>query len=174
MYKIKANIRWMIRSDMPEVMEIEQSSFDWAWTEQEFISALARRNCIGIVADIVPDDLTVGRSRVAGFAIYEIHPKHLKLINFAVHPSMRRMGVGSQLIDKLTGKLTHDRRPRISLCVRERNLDAQCFFRDKDFKAKKVLAEHYCETTGEDAYLMEYKCFAHVLVRNRFGANLSR
>jgi ribosomal-protein-alanine N-acetyltransferase len=52
--------------------------------------------------------------------------------------------------------LTSHRRSRISLAVRERNLDAQLFFRALDFRAVRVLRNYY-EDTAEDAFLMEFR-----------------
>ena len=40
---------------------------------------------------------------------------------------------------KLIGKLSSHRRSKITLAVRERNLDAQLFFRALDFKAVRVM-----------------------------------
>jgi ribosomal-protein-alanine N-acetyltransferase len=58
------------------------------------------------------------------------------------------------MAQKLIGKLSHDRRTRILLEVRERNLPAQLFFRQLGFRAIAVLRDFYEDTT-EDAYLME-------------------
>ena len=44
-------IRWMIRRDMPEVLDIERLSFEFAWTEEDFLCCLRQRNCIGMVAE---------------------------------------------------------------------------------------------------------------------------
>jgi ribosomal-protein-alanine N-acetyltransferase len=40
--------------------------------------------------------------------------------------------------------------------VRERNLDAQLFFKTHTFKAVTVLRQHY-EDTDEDAYIMQFR-----------------
>ena len=48
---VDAQIRWMIRRDMPEVLDIEQQSFEFAWTEEDFLCCLRQRNCIGMVAE---------------------------------------------------------------------------------------------------------------------------
>lgn len=40
-------IRWMIRKDMPQALAIENAAFSFPWTEDDFIRALRRRNCIG-------------------------------------------------------------------------------------------------------------------------------
>jgi len=78
-------------------------------------------------------------------------------LNFAVASDVRRRGIGRQMIDKLIGKLSSQRRTRISLEVRETNLAAQVFFRSSRFKATNVLHEFY-DDSPEDAYVMQYCC----------------
>jgi [ribosomal protein S18]-alanine N-acetyltransferase len=142
------HIRWMIRRDMPEVLEIEGSSFEFPWTEEDFIRCLRQRNCIGMVAE--------HEERVVGFMIYELHKNRLHILNFSVHADFRRRGVGQAMVGKLISKLSHQRRNRILLEVRETNLAAQLFFRNTGFRATSVLKDFYDDTT-EDAYLMEYR-----------------
>ena len=36
----RVHIRWMIRRDMPEVLQTEQESFEYAWTEEDFLRCL--------------------------------------------------------------------------------------------------------------------------------------
>ena len=92
---------------------------------------------------------------VVGFMIYELHKTRLHVINFSVHPGYRRRGVGAQMLNKLIGKLSAQRRSKIVLEVRETNLDAQLFFRDNGFRAVSVLRDFYDDTT-EDAYMMQF------------------
>ena len=47
---------------------------------------------------------------------------------------------------KLFGKLSHERRNRIMLEVRETNLDAQLFFKNLGFRAISVLRDFYDDT----------------------------
>lgn len=158
--KVRVHIRWMIRRDMPEVLKAELASFDFAWTEEDFLRCLRQRNCIGMVAEV---DGPIGTmngphtgSRVIGFMIYELHKNRLHVLNFAVHPQARRTGIGSQMVAKLINKLSTHRRQKITLAVRERNLSAQMFFRAHDFKATRVLRNYY-EDSGEDAFQMEFR-----------------
>jgi ribosomal-protein-alanine N-acetyltransferase len=144
--KLCVHIRWMIRRDMAEVLQIEKQSFEFPWLEEDFIRCLRQRNCIGMVAEV--------SEQVVGFMIYELHRSRLHILNFAVHENFRRRGVGTQMAQKLMGKLTMDRRNRILLEVRERNLPAQLFFRSTGFRAISVLRDFY-EDSPEDAYLME-------------------
>ena len=144
----RVHIRWMIRRDMPEVLQTEQQSFEFPWTEEDFLRCLRQRNCIGMVAE--------HGEKVVGFMIYELHKNKLHIMNFAVDSSWRRHGVGAQMVGKLISKLSSHRRTRITLEVRETNLAAQLFFRIQEFKAVRVLRAFY-EDSGEDAFLMEYR-----------------
>ena len=146
--QVRVHIRWMIRRDMPEVLQTEQESFEYSWTEEDFLRCLRQRNCIGMVAE--------QGERVVGFMIYELHKAKLHILNFAVHPQYRRVGVGAQMVAKLISKLSSHRRTRITLEVRETNLPAQLFFRSQGFKAVRVLRGFY-EDSGEDAFLMQYR-----------------
>lgn len=145
---LRVHIRWMIRRDMPEVLHIEQESYDYPWCEEDFLRCLRQRNCIGMVAEL--------SEKVVGFMIYELHKAKLHILNFAVHPEFRRQGIGSQMVQKLVSKLSSHRRTRITLEVRETNLGPQLFYKDVGFRAVRVLRGFY-EDTGEDAYLMQYR-----------------
>ena len=146
------HIRWMIRRDMPEVMRTERASFEYSWTEDDFLRCLRQRNCIGMVAES-------GES-INGFMIYELHKTRLHVLNFAVHPSCRRTGIGAMMVAKLVYKMTSHRRQKITLAVRERNVAAQMFFRAHGFNATKLLRDYY-EDSGEDAYQMELRAPAY-------------
>lgn len=148
------HIRWMIRRDMPEVLAIEQQSFEFPWCEEDFIRCLRQRNCIGMVAE--------HNERVVGFMIYELHKSRLHILNFSVHEQQRRRGIGGQMVKKLSAKLSPQRRSRIMLEIRETNLPAQLFFRSLGFRAVSVLRAFY-DDTPEDAYLMQlrYSAAAH-------------
>ena len=146
-HEVRVHIRWMIRRDMPEVLEIETRSFEFPWSEEDFIRCLRLRNCIGMVAE--------HDQCVVGFMIYELHKTRLHVLNFAVNVKSRRLGVGNQMVEKLISKLSPQRRKRILLEVRETNLAAQLFFRSAGFRATTVLRDFYEDTT-EDAYLMAY------------------
>lgn len=152
------HVRWMIRRDMPEVIGIEQEAFEFPWSEEDFTRCLRQRNCIGMVAELADS--------VVAFMIYELHRSRLHMLNFAVMRSHRRLGIGTQMMDKLVAKLSPDRRGRIALEVRETNLPAQLFFRSLGFRATSVLKDFYRDST-EDAYLMQYSLAAATVPMER-------
>lgn len=139
-------VRWMIKRDFAEVLWIEQATFRYPWTEQDFCNTLSQRQCIAQVAE-TPD------GAVIGYSVYELDRKRFKLLNLAVAPGYQRSGVGKQLIEKLIGKLSHQNRQSIDVMVRESNLSAQLFFRSLGFKATSIYRDHY-QDAGEDGYLL--------------------
>lgn len=141
-------IRWMIRRDMAEVLEIERQSFEFPWLEEDFIQCLRQRNCIAMVYE--------QGEKILGFMIYELHKTRLHIPNFAVAPEFRHQGVGRAMVDKLVSKLSEQRRVAIVCEIRERNLAAQHFFAACGFKAVNVLRNYY-EDSDEDAYLFRFR-----------------
>jgi ribosomal-protein-alanine N-acetyltransferase len=141
-------IRWMVRSDLSSVVAIEKDVFDYPWSQQEFLIALRQRNCIGMVAE--------RNDEVVGYMVYELHKTRIELLNFAVRPRSQRLGVGSALIEKLKSKLAYERRNKISLELRERNLDGQLFLRQVGFKCTSILHGWYAVEEESVAYRMQY------------------
>ena len=142
-----AHIRWMIRRDMPTVMAIETDSFEFPYTEDEMILMLRNRNVIGMVAEV--------GEQVVGYMIYELFKERLYIHSLAVASTYRFQKVGTTMLEKLVGKLAPQRRNRIILHVREKNLAAQLFFRASGFRAD---VDPYFEyQNGESAYRFTYR-----------------
>ncbi|MEK6914746.1 MAG: GNAT family N-acetyltransferase [Nanoarchaeota archaeon] len=143
-------IRWMIKKNLSEVLEIERESFEFPWMEEEFLCALRRRDCILMVAN--------NYYNIHGFMIYEFHESKFNVINFAVKPEYRRIGIGRTMIDKLKNKIDIQRRNEITMLVRDSNLGGQLFLKSQEFKATNVFRnafENY-DNSNDDGYLMSY------------------
>lgn len=120
-------IRWMSRRDMPEVLAIENASFEHPWSEEEWIRCLRQRTNIGMVVE--RDEVVIGHM------VYALEPKTINVLNMAVRPDLVRMGIGRAMIDKLKSKLHLQRRNKIICNVQEYNLEAQLFMRSCGFTA---------------------------------------
>lgn len=151
--RLQVHIRWMIRRDMPFVLEMERRGFQYPWSDEDFVRCLRQRNCIGMVAEDC--------NNVVAYMIYELEKRRIHLQNICVHPDYRRLGIGRQMMDKLMGKLCDNRRNRLYCVVRETNLPAQLFFRDYGLRALMVMRGHFSETS-EDAYLFQIRHRAKV------------
>jgi [ribosomal protein S18]-alanine N-acetyltransferase len=143
----QVNMRFLCRSDMPDVLWIEANSFPNPWPESDFLAHLRQKTTIGLVAEC--------EGRVVGFVLYEFEVDGLNVVNFAVRPDYRRAGVGRQMIAKLVGKLRM-RWMCITAATREANLGMQLFLKACGWKARQILPGHF-EDTGETAYVFEYR-----------------
>lgn len=136
--KLRVDILWMTSRTMTEVLQIENEGSESPWTKEEFLRRLSQGNCIAMVAE--HDD------RVIGFMVFELYKTRLHLLNIAIAKGFRRRGVGSQLLNRLIGKL-HPRRTCFWVEVRERNLPAQRFFRASGLRAVSVLRNFFDDTS---------------------------
>jgi [ribosomal protein S18]-alanine N-acetyltransferase len=143
----KLLIRWVIGRDFPEILGIENESFEFPWCEQDFRRLLRRRNYVGVVAET--------NDHIAGYMLYEHNKGCIDLLNLAVDPKFRRACVGTELIAKLIAKLSHSRHPVLAVSVRDSNLSAHLFFRSLGFRCVQV-RHHYYQNTADDAYDFVY------------------
>lgn len=153
--KIHVCVRWATRRYMPSIVAIEHASHEFPLCEEEILEILRQRNQIGMVAE--------RNDEVLGFMLYRLEKKHIHVIDLAVDPRFRRRGVGTQMVDKLKGKLAPDRRTRLAMTARETNLDGQLFLRKMGFRATAVERQSF-EDSKEDGYVMEYGLESRVLV----------
>lgn len=144
----RVHVRWMIRRDMPEILEIERECF-WgdAWSEDTFLSHLRNRTVVGMVAEV--DD------SVGGYMVYNLLPQRIAVWNFAAQPALWRRGVGMAMTDKLKCKLSVHRRSAIDVIVRDTNDTAHLFFRSQGFRCTSI--ERGAFADGQDGYRFEYR-----------------
>jgi ribosomal-protein-alanine N-acetyltransferase len=142
-----ADMQWLCRSRLPDVLRIEKQCFEYPWNEDDLLRCMRTRNTIGMVADHM--------GHTAGFVIYELHKNRLHILNLAVDPLFHRKSVGSIIVSRLIDKLSYQRRNRITVEVRETNVAAQMFFKKLGFRAISILRGYY-DDSDEDAYLMQY------------------
>jgi ribosomal-protein-alanine N-acetyltransferase len=148
------HMRWMIRRDLPQVLEIEWKSFDEPWTEENFIEVLRMRNCIGMVMEY--------EEQVIGFVLYELHDhstipgRPIEILNIAVDPEFRRMMIGTAMIEKLKSKLSYQRRRKLIAWISDVNLEAQVWLRSNGFLCTKIAKERYPYRPEMDAYKFEF------------------
>ena len=140
------HIRWLIRRDLDRVLAIERASFAAPWNIGDFYAVLKSRTTIGVVAE--------SSGLVVGYAVYDMRPDRIELINLAVAPDYRLRWIGKQLVRRLIDRL-RGRRNLIRARVSERNLGAQLFFRDQGFVATGIEREPYGEP-DHDAYVMDF------------------
>lgn len=151
---MEVHIRWMIKADMPEVVEMERNNAFSPWYEEfvdmvdptvflerRILKYLRQRNCIGMVA--------LYKNTVVGFMIYELTNNKLHLTTLTVGESYKQRYIGTKMIGKLLSKLSNQRRSKLIVDIRETNTIAIRFLSTLGFKAVGVERDYY---GFEDAY----------------------
>jgi ribosomal-protein-alanine N-acetyltransferase len=143
--------RWIIRSDVPQLVTLDEAANVRSWDEEQFISTLKGRNSTGYIVELSDSD------RVVGCVIYDIRPKSFEIIRFIVHPEFRNSGVPNDLVNLLKAKLSIARRPLINVVVDEYDTATQQALWAAGFRATGVLPGYF-ESLFEtsDGYAFRY------------------
>lgn len=134
---MQTHTRWIVRVDMPSVLEIDRDSFDEWWTEHEFKEQLKGTYCIGMVA--------VRGEKVVGYMVYYLVKERIELVRLAVHPEHRRQGIGRTMLDRLVAKLSLQRRKEAWFEVPEEFLPAQLWLRACGWRCEQIVESAACE-----------------------------
>lgn len=150
-------MRFMTRSDLPKVLEIERERWPDEWSEQTFHDHLMERNVMGYVVELTNPD-PKRDSRIVGFCLLGCSESALGILNLGVCLLYRRRGVCRLMVNRMIQKLvTHDRR-RLVATVPDNCLEFQLALRAHGFRAEQVLRNHFGDgTTRRDGYLMAYE-----------------
>ena len=139
-------LREMTEGDLPAVLEIETACFGAPWTRGMFQDEL--RHSLSWLRVVVDEN-----ERPAGFIVARHYGDVWHVMDLAVSPSRRRLGLGGRLLDGLL-----DHTPRdvpVVLEVREGNVSAIALYRSRGFR-DSGRRPHYYADTGEAALLMVY------------------
>lgn len=141
------HVRWMIRKDMPEVLDANNGAHEPV-EEEDYLRWLRARSRIGMVCEI---DNRGGKNHelVVGHMIYELNKNSLEIIRFVVHKKWRGRGAGRVMLEKLFSKLSSHRRTQIFADVPDECLEVQLFLKRHGFRCTSVLKD-------EAAYRMVY------------------
>ena len=142
----KLIIRKMDEDDIPAILGIERISFGSPCAEQFFLYAIYKKNAFSQVA--------VFEKSIIGYICVDhlLHESHV--LDLAVHPDFRRLGVASLLINDAIRELKKRGCVFMYLEVRASNSGAQRFYELFGFKVVSIRKKYYGKP-DEDALLME-------------------
>ena len=141
-YKTAITLCPMATHHLEQIMAIEQRTFGNPWEAIDF--RLASKSTSGGVI------VSERRGEAIGYCVYEVKGRNIQIHNLAVAHDYRRQAIGASLVSWVMDSLRPGRR-RVTALVRETNLDAQLFFRDRGFRALGVVKDYY-KDIDEDAY----------------------
>jgi len=143
----------MTEIDLKDVVIIESLSFSIPWSEEMFKSELSldfAHNFTGKLSLNETGDFLVGY--ICSWLFHgEAH-----ILNIAVHPDYRRLGLGTHLMQFFIGFCRTKEVKTLTLDVRSSNHPAIEMYRKMGFR-KRGLRPHYYADNGEDALIMALK-----------------
>jgi ribosomal-protein-alanine N-acetyltransferase len=138
-------IRDMNEEDIPSVALIERISFSIPWSETSFYNEIYKSRSIPHVA--------VLEDRVIGYLCLEQVLDEGHILDLAIHPDYRGMGIATALVEKGVGQLKGRGCRLLFLEVRASNRVAKRFYEGHGFRIIGTRKKYYLAPT-EDAVIM--------------------
>jgi [ribosomal protein S18]-alanine N-acetyltransferase len=141
------HIRNATGRDLPRILEIERLAFPAPWTLASFQRELTLPFSRIVVA------LPADSQQVAGFLCRWLIADECHVLNVAVHPESRRLGIGGVLMSEAITEARSTGAGVVTLEVRRSNLPARQLYRKFEFEERRLRRHYY--GPGEDAIIME-------------------
>ena len=135
--------------DLSRIIEIERLAFPSPWTLASFERELTlpfSRIMVALPAD---------NPEIAGFLCRWLIADECHVLNIAVHPDSRRLGIGTVLISEAISEARSTGAGVVTLEVRRSNLAARQLYRKFEFEERRLRRHYY--GPGEDAIIMELR-----------------
>ncbi len=150
--KIKVKITNATTKDLAEMYKIELASYETPWPREMFyLDYLFDGKAHYYVARWM--------KKIVGFLGVWNEGEKLHIVNIAVHPSYRKKGVGSQLMEFAIYLARRSKKKEIYLEVRESNSVAQKLYKKFGFSEDGRIPQYYID--GEDGIIMRRKLNEH-------------
>ncbi len=142
------NFREMLRSDVLEVVRVENSCYDFPWSEKIFIDC----HNAGYLCFVVEQETNTGTQqlpaggfsgRLYGHGILMLGPGEAHILNICIEHSVRRRGVARLLLRHLIDTARQNAAKEIFLEVRESNTAAMRLYESLGFNQIAVRSRYY-------------------------------
>jgi [ribosomal protein S18]-alanine N-acetyltransferase len=151
------HIRNAMARDLPRIIEIERLAFPAPWTIASFQRELTlpfSRIMVALPEGSHEHDLTAAGS-IAGYLCRWLIADECHVLNLAVDPKVRRLGIGSVLLTEAISEARSAEASVVTLEVRRSNLAARQLYRKFEFEERRLRRHYY--GPGEDAIIMELR-----------------
>jgi ribosomal-protein-alanine N-acetyltransferase len=158
------HIRDATSGALPRILEIERLAFPAPWTLASFERELAlpfSRIMVALPAaghEHGRDNENYDNNddpKIAGFLCRWLIADECHILNIAVHPDSRRLGIGSLLLAEAIAEAKSTGAGMVTLEVRRSNLAARQLYRKFEFQERRLRQHYY--GPGEDAIIMELR-----------------
>ena len=136
-------IRRLTYGDLPAVLSIERRAFPAPWSLAMFVLEVSKPSGVCLAA-------TVG-DKLVGYLVCSRYADVFHLMNVAVDPERRRLGIAARMIDRMLADAGRDE--RYTLEVRVSNHGAIAMYERLGFRRAGRRRRYYSDN-GEDAMIM--------------------
>ncbi|WP_418222842.1 ribosomal protein S18-alanine N-acetyltransferase [Clostridium isatidis] len=141
--------RLMCKDDVEGIFNVSNLSFNTPWSKDSISNEVNNPLAKYIVA------IDNSNNELVGFIGAWIIADEADIMNIAVHPDYRKLGIASKLLASLIDLCKNLNCSKINLEVRASNLPAQNLYKKFSF-IENGIRKGYYQDTGEDAMLMQY------------------
>ena len=143
---MNVELRRLGSGDLDAVEAIERASYPTPWSRAMFVAELRKPSALALGAFAEGDELI-------GYAFVSRYVDAWHIMNLAVHPDWRRLGVASRLLDELFDLTGDDPRRGYTLEVRVSNTTAIALYEHFGFESSGIRRGYYTDNR-EDALIM--------------------
>jgi len=144
---VELSIEPMSGEDVPEVLGIERSVFRYPWTKGMFLHELKipfSRSCVVRLCD--------GSHKLAGYVCWWGVGDEAEILNLAVDPTCRRLGIARALLDRVKSDARARGATAVHLEVERDNTAARRLYESLGFSESGLRRNYYAP--GVDALTM--------------------
>jgi ribosomal-protein-alanine N-acetyltransferase len=138
------HIRRLTYADLPQIIALERRVFPTPWSLAMFVLELSKSSGVSLAA--------LHGETLVGYLVCSRYDTVWHIMNVAVDPRLRRLGIATALLSELIERI-EENRARFTLEVRESNLGAIALYERYGFRAAGRRRRYY-QDNGEDAVVM--------------------
>ena len=140
---VEVSFRRLTYGDLPAVLSIERRSFPAPWSLAMFVLEVSKPSGVCLAA--------VAGDEVVGYLVCSRYADVFHLMNVAIEPERRRLGIAARMIDRMLVEAGRDE--RYTLEVRVSNHGAIEMYEKLGFRRAGRRRRYYSDN-GEDAMIM--------------------
>jgi ribosomal-protein-alanine N-acetyltransferase len=143
---MSVSLRRLELADLDAIERIESASYPTPWSRSMFVSELAKQSSRSIAA-VAPDE------ELVGYLVLSRYVDAWHVMNIAVDPEHRRLGIASAMLGRLFEVTRDDAQRGYTLEVRVSNVAAIGLYESFGFVSRGIRRGYYTDNR-EDALIM--------------------
>lgn len=146
---MKNNVRWMIRKDIPDILEIEDKTKQWdGMSEDNIVELTKAKNNIAMVSEEIKENK---QKKIFGFIIYNIHHETLTILALNGYDKVL---TAETCLQNIISKKLNSKRKEVIYDTTEDETKLHLKLKEMGFRAVKVVRKVYPE---RDLYRFVYQ-----------------